>query len=226
MDDGTGKDDLVADLPWPKPGPALLGPDGDWWNNAVLNPTAAEWRIYAEGYARGAEILVRHVVDGNRDQDVLVYPIVFLYRHHLELALKDLIRRASDLLGRKLPPRDRNNPLYRHDLDRLWKLAKTLLKDVWPEGDEETLVVVEQRITELAAVDKSSISFRYPENQDVDTTPSLPLDLTHINIRTLGEVMAEIVEFLSACRLGISSMKEARDEYERDMRSEYENGGF
>lgn len=102
MDDGTGKDDLVADLPWPKPRPALLGPHGDWSNNAVLNRmTGEEWWVYAEGYARGAEILVRHVVDGNRDLDFLVYPIVFLYRHHLELALKDLIRGAGDLLGKR-----------------------------------------------------------------------------------------------------------------------------
>lgn len=219
MDDGTGKNDLVADLPWPKPGPALLGPHGDWWNNAVLNRmTGEEWWVYAEGYARGAAVLVRHVVDGNRDLDFLVYPIVFLYRHHLELALKDLIHGASELLGR---PCDTSNE---HRLNVLWENAKPLLQAVWPEGDEETLVVVESRVSELAAVDKRSLSFRYPETNT--GTPSLPLDLTHINIRTLGEVMAEIVEFLSACRLGISSMKEARDEYERDMRSEYEDGGF
>ena len=217
MDDGTGKNDLVADLPWPKPGPALLGPHGDWWNNAVLNRmTGEEWWVYAEGYARGAEILVRHVVDGNRDLDFLVYPIVFLYRHHLELALKDLIRGAGDLLGKRCKPPNT------HELDVLWKRAKTLLKEVWPKGDEETLTAVEQRITELAGVDKNSISFRYPKNNN-DRTPSLPLDLTHINIRTLGEVMAEIIAFLSACRLGISSIKEARDEYERDMRSEFED---
>lgn len=100
MDDVTRKDDLKDDMPWPKPGPALLGADGDWWNNAMLNPSAGDWWVYSEGYARGAEILVWHAVKSHKDLNFLVYPIVFLYRHHLELALKGLVRSANDLLGK------------------------------------------------------------------------------------------------------------------------------
>lgn len=43
------------------------------------------------------------------------------------------------------------------------------------------------------------------------------MDLTHINIGTLGEVMAEIVTFLDSCRLGVNAEKEAKDEYERNI---------
>ena len=41
-----------------------------------------------------AELLVAHVTDHQTDRDFLVYPIIFLYRHHVELMLKSILRRA------------------------------------------------------------------------------------------------------------------------------------
>ena len=70
----------------------LFSGDDDWHNNACLN----EWSrdhgaTYAAGYRRAAELLIEHIDTKGRDQDVLVYPVVFLYRHHVELALKRII---------------------------------------------------------------------------------------------------------------------------------------
>jgi hypothetical protein len=64
----------------------------DWKNNACLRN--GDEYAYREGYRKGAQILVRAVEETQSDQDFLVYPIVFLYRHHIELALKRVIKRA------------------------------------------------------------------------------------------------------------------------------------
>jgi hypothetical protein len=70
-------------------------PDG-WEHNAVLNSLIDRDRYaYSEGYRRGARLLVQYVVDNHLDQDFLVYPIAFLDRHHVEVVLKDTLRRAS-----------------------------------------------------------------------------------------------------------------------------------
>ena|SRR6185295_9290413 len=57
---------------------------------------------FREGHRRGARRLAEHVCENVRDQDLLVYPIVFLYRHHVELALKRLIELAADLAEEEL----------------------------------------------------------------------------------------------------------------------------
>lgn len=50
----------------------------DWMNNACLNVTGnGDPYAYKAGYRRGAEILIEHVCEHGRDQDVLVYPIIF-----------------------------------------------------------------------------------------------------------------------------------------------------
>ncbi|GJH64862.1 hypothetical protein [Escherichia coli] len=62
--------------------PGLLASDSDWHNNACLNYMPDHGTAYTEGYRRAADILINHIDESGRDQDFLVYPVLFLYRHH------------------------------------------------------------------------------------------------------------------------------------------------
>ena len=82
----------------------------DWMNNACLNVMGSgDAYAYKAGYRRGAEVLIGYVGEIARDQDFLVYPIIFLYRHHIELMLKGDFLFSSRLQTRKnrnqSPPR-------------------------------------------------------------------------------------------------------------------------
>jgi len=80
--------------PAPRKGEKLFRGDlRDWINNACLR----QGDDYAcrEGYRRGAQILVQAVGEKERDQDFLVYPIFFLYRHYVELVLKEIIKAGT-----------------------------------------------------------------------------------------------------------------------------------
>ncbi|MGU3906767.1 hypothetical protein ACVZDL_23390 (plasmid) [Escherichia coli] len=61
--------------------PGLLASDSDWHNNACLNYMPDHGTAYTEGYRRAADILINHIDESGRDQDFLVYPVLFLYRH-------------------------------------------------------------------------------------------------------------------------------------------------
>ena len=58
--------------------------------NACLNFTTSDYG-YREGYRRAGRLLAKYVCNECKHQDLLVYPIVHNYRHHLELMLKHLI---------------------------------------------------------------------------------------------------------------------------------------
>ena len=45
------------------------------------------WTGISHGYRLAGGLLVEHVAKDRGDADFVVYPIVYLYRHHLELAL-------------------------------------------------------------------------------------------------------------------------------------------
>ncbi len=60
----------------------------------------------------------------------LVYPIVFLYRHSIELILKQCILLGSLTLGEKLAPSARSHVNRSHDLTELWNDYVPILRKV------------------------------------------------------------------------------------------------
>lgn len=182
----------MEEMPWPRKGDVLLGPRDDWPNNACLNymkGSGSDW-LYATGYRLGAEYLTNYVVNVHRHQDALVYPIVFMWRHYVELQLKEIMRSASMLVE------DSTELKLDHKLYPLWNRLKPLVAEVWPDADPSPLNAVEEIIAQLDEIDRYSFAFRYPTRKD--GAASLPEDLLHINIRNFTEVMQRVANFLEA----------------------------
>lgn len=199
--------DNVHEFPWPRRGDSLFKSDDDWWNNACLNWSHDMRYAYSLGYKRAGDILVEHVSNSESDQDTLVYPIVFAYRHYIELEMKNLIRDGRELLGVT------SKAQMVHGLDVLWQECRRLLDKVWPDGPREDLDAVQECISQLTEVDPTSTAFRY--STDRSDNPSLP-GLTHINLRNLAEIIDRLGSFFDGAGTGISAMLEAKREIEND----------
>jgi hypothetical protein len=100
----------------------LFKPASDWHNNACLNYGNDVTRNYIDGYKKAADKLVN---DMDSHIDLLVYPIVFLYRHHVEISLKEMIESGDFLLGTKF------NKTKTHGLNSLWMEVKRIAKEIW-----------------------------------------------------------------------------------------------
>jgi len=159
----------------------LFGPAGDWWNNACLLPGA--WG-YIAGYKIAADKLVSDIESNRQDQDKLVYPIVFLYRQYLELAVKGLIQD-----GRRLLDIDDWTPITHHRIDRLWPICSGLLAQISPGDSVEEVAQIGRLIDEFCRIDPTSMAFRYPS--DKEGKPSL-VGLGVINLRNIRDVISKI----------------------------------
>jgi hypothetical protein len=91
MDKEKKEPEEDINIPWPQKYDKLFKGDADWWHNACLNFSLDMGIGYVYGYKKAADILVEYIKDTKTNQDYLVYPIVFLYRHHLELIIKEII---------------------------------------------------------------------------------------------------------------------------------------
>ncbi len=153
-----------------------------------------DFYAYAKGYKDGADFIIQGVVNGSRNFNFqineLVFPIVFLYRQYLELRLKDIIV-SSNRLNEKsplLPPH-----LQNHEIRKLWKTAKPLIKAVSSSVSPEDLTAVEAIVERLYEVDAKGEAFRYP----VDKKGRLHLPkLTAVNLGELKDTMQKVGEFL------------------------------
>ena len=161
-------------------------------------------------------------MEHNRDQDYLVYPVIFLYRHHVELALKNSIRRIPYLINRELTEPEQQH-LGRHRLDLLWQDLKPMLTDVSEEAGWEVLPVadvegIDSYIRQLTELDPDSFAFRYTRSKS--GTPSLPPDLKLINLRHFAEIMERLADYLDAFDSATLHLEETKAEMEAEWRSD------
>ncbi len=169
----------------------LFAPGADWRLNACLNWGIDTWYAYSEGYRRAAEVVTEYVRQTHQDQDVLIYPVLFLWRHHLELKLKAIARSASQLLGEDwTPPGD-------HDLGPLFAVAHKLAERCYSEFAEKVpnaeLLQAKAALASLKAVDARAMAFRYPEDLKGNKHLEGPY---HINFDVVERHMTAISEAL------------------------------
>jgi hypothetical protein len=174
-----------------------------------------EERAYRDGFRRAASQLATQVCETASGQDVLVYPIVYLYRHHIELSLKRLIGTASELLGRELSIKD-YKVLGGHKLADLWSLARPLLNPICeaannPPFSEGDLEGIASYIRQLHEHDPYGESFRYWTRKPNPTAPfplvsSLHPDLKIINIRNFASAMERLADYLDGMESWFSDL--------------------
>jgi hypothetical protein len=78
------------------------------------NPAERNFRLL-RGYKRAGDLLIQAALAGQHDQNSLVFPAIFSYRHYIELALKALVEDHGSYAAVLLGPKN-------HKLTDLWKL--------------------------------------------------------------------------------------------------------
>lgn len=183
--------------------------------NARLNYSYRPDLFYSMGYGEAAKLLVEHVLKTYADQDTLVFPIAYLYRHHIELVIKRVLVLCAEVLKRPLSPPEKSH-LKKHRLDLLWNDIKATLRVSYKRASGKMppnahIQGVDSYIRQLNERDKESDSFRYSTSKEGRRALA---DLTHINIRSLADKMERLSEFFAA----IECQLELHLDFEAEMR--------
>ena len=129
---------------WPEPDMSLFEPTTPraWRANARMDHRL-DWGLYILGYKEATNLLLQHTASG-RDQDTLIYPILFNARQAIELGLKEIIRLGDRLLNLDDPYYSSPLPLG-HQLRPLWDKAKDRIARVEASFDPEpwTTIITE-----------------------------------------------------------------------------------
>jgi hypothetical protein len=204
---GDDAGSVFGPTPPPRATDLLFGPSDDTHANACLTHWHAEG-VYARGYRTAAAHLALQAYVSGAEQDQLIYPIVYLYRHHVELVLKGIVYDATALLEQKLT-RQQRNVLDRHKLAPVWDLARQLIDSVCNLAGEKSLPSadldgVQSYIQQLDKHDPTGQSFRY--STDTKGAPSLRQELTLVNIRVFADGMETLAQYLDGMQSWIGHL--------------------
>lgn len=190
---------LAQDFRWPRRDDQLFTESPDWQRNASLARHGHERLVLMmSGYKAAADLLVVHAARSSYDRDTLVFPIVYNYRHFIELSLKYLIATYGRTVN--IQPNWQS-----HDLAKLWLTFKDVLKE-YGDGDEPegTNEAVERLIADFAKVDSNSFSYRYP----VDRAGQLiELGQDHLDLQALADVMKGLDGYFMGCDGWLDNIK-------------------
>jgi len=121
-----------------------------------------------EGYKNSADDLVSLVINSNCDSkmlDTYIFPIMFLYRHSLEISLKHIYQRCYGEL-----------PEGGHDLLTLWFTVKRDVIDKFIISEEfvESVKARKENFTRysLDGISLSKIQLLFKELQEANQTPA------------------------------------------------------
>lgn len=176
------------------------------------------WGIYADGFKRAAQLLISSV-QSTYEINTVVFPILFLCRHHIELMLKEIIGYGLYLNEEVRPPPGG------HDLQNLWKEAKAYIRKEISDVSTDESENIEHLILEIHALDATSEGSRYPvikkrtqggRNASFSwDSPHINLDELDVKMKTIGEFLHKVANFLSVAQ-----------DLEAEFRADYYSYGY
>ncbi len=173
-----------------------------------------DFGVFATGYHHAAQQLSETLLAKLHFPDYEAYPVVFLYRHALELSLKNIIYKAA-LLSAFRRMDDIDSKLYKqHKLPPLATRARHILLKLFPKDLDLKLIADDllDVAREISVIDDSSYVYRYPIRPD--GSPSVARTQT-VNLVDLSSRMNSILNQLEVIDFGLNLETEmAQDIYE------------
>lgn len=191
----------------PEKGISMFSTSGNRQRDAIIGNYHINWDVYCSGYRQAADVLVDHFLEKHDNYSVeyesQAFAIIFLYRHYLELRLKELFIAYGRLLGDSVD-------VAGHGLVSLWEKvrdrANTESTEHVPEINED-MEVLEEIIEQFDSIDPNSVVFRYPVSRDGKT---VTLPKIQVGLQRLKEVMHWVSFLMDGWSVGVDDYISAK----------------
>ncbi|MFA6012907.1 MAG: hypothetical protein WC799_23165 [Desulfobacteraceae bacterium] len=213
----------LSPLRWPKKGDnPFKVKDGDrmspaWISLKWLATMQPNDTIYAEAFKRSGDKLVDALCQQEirSPSDIYFMPITYLYRHSLEIQLKEIIK-FSLRLGLIEETKSVSKVIKKHGLHELWNYARKGIEAFWPreslpDDAKNDVDHAERIILEFHKIDMTGQSLRYP--QDTKGNNSLKDTPEAVELTQIKDVFKAIYNFLGGCSSGLSDAIDNMPDY-------------
>ena len=191
------------ELPLPEVGDYLFEPTISIHQAHVEGHELYRFHAKKSGYKLAGDVLVQHWLRQKRTSsgDDLVFPIIFCYRHFLELSMKWILWHRLEYRSMSI--------FGEHDLSKIWSKCRLLFQEF--EINEEPQVKASQRmILEMHEKDERSFNFRY--TLDRQGKP-IELEMKGVDLTGLRERIEKLDNFFDIADTIIDVELDARSEF-------------
>jgi hypothetical protein len=154
---------------------------------------------YANMFEAAADLIVCarqcEIDEQHKHADSYFVPVMFMYRHAIELWLKITVR---ELIKGGLIKDDSKikKQLGSHDIKNLWNICRPGIENRWPDGDKNILDNVESTISDIHKFDPNGQGLRYSRETNGDITclnyPKI------VRLELLKDAAKDVISFIGA----------------------------
>ena len=154
---------------------------------------------YARMFEAAADLIVYArqcgIDEQNSHADSYFVPVMFMYRHAIELLLKITVRELID--GSLINDSNKiQKQLTLHDINNLWNICRPGIENRWPDGDKNILDNVESIISDIHKFDPNGQGLRYSrQNKGGRTCQNYP---KIIRLELLKDAAKDVISFIGA----------------------------
>ena len=184
--------------------PQLITEGGDYYNQSVTGYNISKYSFYPylASYREVGEFLKNIMIRDKKDN--LFFPMCYVYRNAIELALKRLIIEDSHIDNDKSLKIAKKK---KHSILGLWNSIKDeIIKYSYVPDDDTTLPDTEKYIKMFHNFDMNSDVFRYPCNKDMESYFILKEE-KKLDIENVALCFEELYDFLDGVDEMFSSVK-------------------
>ena len=193
---------LKTEFRWPRRGDKAFVTSANPSENANIDESGhSRLVLMTDGYKTAGDLMVEAAGDNDLARDTLVFPIIFNYRHFLEISLKYLLVTYGPTVG--IEPNWRS-----HDLATLWGSVLQMLDRYGTTDPDEADPIVGAIILEFAKIDPASYAYRYPVDRNGKLLPVAQNDL---HLPTLADVMNGVSGYFDGCDAYLDNLRSACD---------------
>ncbi len=191
-----------------------LGPNDfeHGWSLYFSNEPTGEFGYYGSGFLEAARVLKRSFSRRRGRRQIEIVPVLFLYRHSIELLLKAVVLSGNRLMQQRGGGRDEQEIFadFRRSRHRLMPLLDSIKRVFdyahwewyWPGSTVESFDDVRGVIKELDALDPDSFNFRYPT--DIRGKRAISQDQS-IGRQTILAIFDDLAEALDTALFGLDA---------------------
>lgn len=178
---------------------------------AFVEHVSDQWTfsLHADAFEEAANLIVDALTERKYPfhPDSLFFPVAHLYRHAIELGLKDAIEHAIRI--NLLANTDKTTKALReHNLYQLWNILKPALLAFWPKADPTPVRAAERVIAEFHNMDTTGQRLRYPKLVSGEPAFGSSSKPPIVDLAQLKSVACGVCNFLGGCTSGFSAAQD------------------
>lgn len=208
-------EDKMPKMNWPQKGDkAFIG----GYDHRSPVYASLEW-LKGSGYdyiptsfKEAADKIVNNLESGKSTMhaDIFFFPVCYLYRHSIELELKNIIE-IGVRLGILSDDKKHKELQGSHSLHPLWNRAEVALKEFYAGDPPEDLNAAGCLVQQFHEIDKTGQSFRYSTTKTGEST--LDNAPKSVDLANLRDKIDGLYNFLTATQHGMGEALDNMDTY-------------